>query len=194
MLNRTLLIYDDKLYRRLDDRRGGFYYYPDTGNMELFDLLNYQVYPFELMPSININARSTKISPDRSKLALAHLYNPVIEVYDINNKTLKTFNYSKDNNIKKRFSVNKYNSDNLIEYYDFIDVTNDHIYVLYRGEKYTTKSRSCLIKKYNWQGNLVSIFKINEKYDISKFFIDSSSNVLIAQSYNNDSVYRFKLH
>ncbi|MEP1139273.1 MAG: hypothetical protein ABJH44_03515, partial [Balneola sp.] len=75
----------------------------------------------------------------------------------------------------------------------FIDVTNDKIYVLYRGEKYSEKSRDCIIKVFDWEGRLLNEYSISKKYDLSKFFTDEKNKILYGQSYTKDALYKFKL-
>jgi hypothetical protein len=147
------------------------------------------------MPSININARSTKISPDRTKIAMSHLYSPVIEVIETENLKKRTIiEEDLESKIKKEFRLDSYKNENLIEYYDFIDVSNDYIYVLFRNEKYSSKNRSCIIKKFTWNGVHVKDYLIGKDYDISKFFVDEERQVIIAQSYSLDAVFKFNFN
>lgn len=183
--------YDDKFYGRLDNKRGGFIYNSELKSFELFDLKNYTVVPDLLLPSVNINARSSKISPDRTKMALAHLYAPVLEIVDIRTKEVKTIYHTDER--KEQYRSEDVVDDNLIEYYDFMDVTNDNIYVLYRGEKYSGESRGCLVKVFDWNGAFLREYSISKKYDLSKFFVDGKNNILYGQSYNNDALYKFKM-
>ncbi|MEO9887517.1 MAG: hypothetical protein ABJR05_09070 [Balneola sp.] len=189
--NNFIGTYDDRFYKQLDNKRGGFIYNSETENFELFELKNYTVVPNQLLPSININARSSKISPDRTKIALAHLYAPVLEVVDIATKKVKTIYHTDER--KTQYRSEDLIDDNLIEYYDFIDVTNDKIYVLYRGEKYSEKSRDCIIKVFDWEGRLLNEYSISKKYDLSKFFTDEKNKILYGQSYTKDALYKFKL-
>lgn len=185
--------YDDKLYQQLDDERGFFEYNSTTDSLILVEVQNYTVLPDNLMASININGRLSQINKRRSTVISAHLYNPVIEVIDLSSMIVKKIINGKSNTVKYAFRLIDYERDNLVEYYDSIDLGNDYIYVLFRGEKYTSEKRPCIIEKYTFDGLLVNRYIIDKKYDISKIVVDEERQVLLGRSSSQDSFYEFRM-
>src|SRR5699024_8372286 len=51
--------YDDRFSKRLNKKRGGFYYHQRTDNFKTFPLFNLTMEPYEVIPATNINARAS---------------------------------------------------------------------------------------------------------------------------------------
>lgn len=72
-------------------------------------------------------------------------------------------------------------------------VSGDFIYLLYCGKKMSDplKTQANIIEKYDWNGNLISKYKLDR--DIIDFFVEKQSIVAIGQNEDIYHIYKYKL-
>lgn len=190
--NTLVGIYDDYFDKRLDERRGGFYYNIDSQNYELVQLENLKIEPYEVMPATNINAKMPAISPDRSKLAIVSVYSPLIEILNLNTKEVTKINLDKDS-YKTEFLLDDFKERKLNLHYTFVHASNEYIYLLYSGQpEEVSDQEERYIRVITWGGDPVSQYTIPAKYSLSSFFVDENARSIYGQSLENDAMYRFK--
>jgi len=195
-VNDTLItgIYDDHFTKRIDEKRGVFLYYPGTGSYELLPVRNFSIEPYEAMPATNINAKAIAVSPDRTRLAIVSVFNPLLEVVDLENKSVTEYILNEDTFKEDKFDLEKFISREEIQHYGFVDATEKYLYLLYSGyPENTATEHEQKIHVLNWNGTPVKQYLIPEEYSLTSFFIDEQNNELIGHSIPDDKAYKFSL-
>lgn len=193
-INRSLIVgvYDDNFNQRLDKKRGLFYYNVQENNYELIPLFNSEIEPYEVMPATNINAKIPTIAPDRSKLAIANIYNPLIEIVDLKNKLIKRV-VVEAKEIKKHFTLEEYKNEELVTYFKFAYSTDSRLYFLYAGiSENESEDYPQYLQIMNWSGEPLGYYEIPKEYNLTSFFVENSKT-LVGHSYINDALYTFDL-
>lgn len=189
--NKTLLgIYDDRFNKQLDERRGGYYYYPKLDTFKTFPLFNLKIRPYEIMPAMNINARMPAVSPDRGKLAVIMMHYPGLEIFDIKSHSLTRYLLD-PNPPRDTFDLKAFKKGEVTEYYPFIYSTNSYIYLLYTGHTASDYKYETKIQIMDWNGNPHAQYLIPAKYALSMFVVDEKNQHFYGLSYPNDAIYKF---
>lgn len=183
-------IYDDKFYRALDQRRGGFYYFPYSETFEIIELHNLQIDPYEVMPATNINSRIAVSSPDGSKFAIVLTYSPLLEIFDTGSTTPKRY-YLGSTTPQNIFELESFKDEELIEYYTFIDSSDKYIYLLFSGNHYSETPLENKIQVIDWDGNPIKEYIIPQNYGLNMFKVDEENSTIYGLSYSNDAIYKF---
>ncbi len=198
-INNTLLagMYDDHFSKQLDEKRGLFFYHPDTKKFITVPLYNYKVEPYKTIsvaiPASNANARGAAIKPDRTKIALISLMYPMLEILDINSSNVKRY-LLKEKLPELPFKVRAIRKRKIINYYNNLTVSNNHIYLLYFGgtlSEYVTPHPT-RIQVLDWKGHPQAQYLIPAEYTIVKFIVDEKNKVFYGLSYVKDAIYKFE--
>lgn len=191
-INDSLLIgmVEDRFTKRLDEKRGYFYFYANEGQFELLPLLNLSVDRYELHPAMNINARGAHITPDRSKVVMPYSYVPLIDILDVSTKNISTIKTS-DIAIDTTFSLEKFNDETLVEYYSGVYATNDRFYVGYSGQ-IPSDEQELLIQELDWTGKVLNQYLIGKEFAVGQFIVDEANSTIYGISYELDAIYTFK--
>lgn len=183
-------VYDDRFDKQLDKKRGGFYYNAKTDTFHTFPLNNLEIQPYEMISATNINARMPAISPTGSKVAIIMLHFPQLSILDVG--SFATNSYLLDSNPPEvTFDLEAFKKGEVIEYYRYIDVTNNYIYLLYSGNRIKNDAGETRIQVIDWQGNPSNQYLIPAKYKLSMFVVDEKNKQFYGLSYPNDAIYRF---
>lgn len=185
-------MYDDQFYQQLDGRRGGFYYYTKSDTFETFSLYNLKIKPLEVLPATNVNARTSAISPDHSKLAFVMSNSPKLEIFQVG--STKPHRFLLDSNPPKDiFDLKTFKERENIEYYRYVDVTNNYIYLLYSGFRHNERDEAhqTRIQVLDWEGNPQAQYLIPAKYNLVTFIVDEKNKMFYGVSYINDAIYKF---
>lgn len=190
-INDSLLIgmVEDRFTKRLDEKRGYFYFHANERRFDLLPLLNLSLDGNDLYGSININARGAHITPDRSKVVMPYSYVPLIDILDVNTKKITTIKTS-DIVYKTTFSLDEFNNNSLIEYFRVVYATNDRFYTSYSGEK-PSDEQNLLIREYDWTGKVLGQYMIGKDYEIGEFIVDEANSTIYGISYELDAIYAF---
>lgn len=188
----SLLIgmYEDRFTKRLDEKRGYFYFHANDSQFELLPLLNLSLDQNELYPSININARGAHITPDRSKVVMPYVYMPMIDILDVKTKTITTLQLN-EIPMETTFSLDDFNKDQLIEYYDAIYTTDEWIYVSYIG-KIPSDDQDMVIRVMDWSGKVHNQYRIGQEYAIGGFVVCEANMTIYGISDELDAIFEFK--
>lgn len=191
-VNDSLLIgmYEDRISRRIDEKRGYFYYYADEGRFETISLTNLEIDRKDYHASININSRLAHISPNRLMVVMAYLYVPRIDILAVETKTIKTL-INDDIPSVTSFSLDDFNSQSLIEYYDAVYATDERIYVSYIGQ-IPSDDREMLIRVMDWSGSVLAQYVIAKEYNIIRFVVDETNSTIYGYSNGLDAIFEFK--
>lgn len=190
-INDSLLIgmVEDRLTKRLDEKRGYFYFHSNERRFDLLPLLNLSLDGNDLYGSININARGAHITPDRSKVVMPYVYVPLIDILDVNSKKITTIKTS-DVVYKTTFSLDEFNNDTLIEYFRLVYTTNDRFYASYSGEK-PSDEQNILIREYDWKGKVLNQYVMGKEFAVGQFIVDEANSTIYGISYELDAIYKF---
>lgn len=186
--------YDDRFSKRLNKKRGGFYYHPRTDNFNTFPLFNLTIKPYEVMPATNINARSSDISPNRSKFASVMMHYPGLEIFDLNsdiNDNPKRYMLDSDPP-SVVYDLNTFKEDGYLAYYLDVEASDNYIYLLYLGNKLDDRAHQTYIKVLNWKGKPHKQYLIPSKYNLSMISVDEKNQYFYGLSYSNDAIYKFE--
>jgi hypothetical protein len=191
-INDSLLIgmVEDRLTKRLDEKRGYFYFHANERRFDLLPLLNLSLDGNDLYGSININARGAHITPDRSKVVMPYVYVPLIDILDVNTKNIITI---KTSNVvyETTFILDEFNNDTLIEYFRLVYATNDRFYASYSGEK-PSDEQNILIREYDWKGKVLNQYMISKEFAVGQFIVDEANSTIYGISYELDAIFEFK--
>jgi hypothetical protein len=184
-------LYDDTSYERVDGKRGYYVYDPETSKIDTYPMTNLQVEPYSLNGVMNINSRWGDISPQTGKLAVTLFYYPLLEVFDLDTGNSNKFYMSPPPN-DKTFSLDRYQSEDITDYYSYIDATDSRLYLLYSGyPKNEKEQHRQLIQVISWQGEPIEQFLIPKKYKLAMFVVDEDNNRILGISHQNDRAYQF---
>lgn len=196
-VNDTMImgVYDDHFYKKLDGLRGGFYYYPETGEVETFPLYNLSIEPNEpdnVMPATNFNARTSSISPDRSKFATVMVNFPGLEIFGVGSDSPTRYLLDADPP-PATLDLKTYKQGEFIQYYNYIETTNNYIYLLKTGilDKNWDSAYQTRIQVIDWKGNPQAQYIIPDKYSIAMFVVDEKNERFYGISHINDAAYIF---
>lgn len=185
-------IYDDHFSKKLDKKRGIFLYNTEENEYELLNLKNIEVVPFEEMPATNVNAKMPTLSPDRTKLAIVNVHNPLLEIVDLKTKQVKEYKLAGEE-IRSQYLLEDFKDGEVVQYYTFAYSTDQYLYLLYKG--YPEKeagSQSDFIQVYTWDGKPVNHYEISSKYALSSFYVDERERSIIGHSLEYGQVYKFE--
>ncbi|WP_020402289.1 hypothetical protein [Gracilimonas tropica] len=187
-------IYDDRFDKRLDEKRGVFFFHIEENSYELLQLNNIEITPYEVMPAININAKMPTLSPDRTKIALASVHNPILEIVDLEKRQVKELKIEGED-ILENYPLEDFKDGEAIQYYTFISSTEKHLYLLCKGysENNTEAGSDYYIQVYSWEGEPVNQYEVPSGIALSSFFVNEEDAVLIGHSLENGQTYKFKL-
>lgn len=183
-------VYDDHFNKQLDEQRGGFYFYPSTGEFQTFSLDNLEIEPYENMPATNINARVPAISPDRSKMAIAMMHYPQITIFNVKDSTRKS-HLTNSNPPDDKFKLENFKDGDVTEFYSSIYTTNNYIYLLYSGYKVKESPHPKKIQVLDWHGNPQAQYLIPAEYNVSSFIVDEKNQQFYTLSYPKDTIFKF---
>ncbi len=126
-------------------------------------------------------------------MATVLVRSPKMELFEIGSTTPIRYLLGSDPP-DDRFRLEEYQDGEVTDYYKYMQVTNESIYLLYSGYKKNEEQeqKEQFIRVLNWQGSPKAQYLIPEKYELSTFVVDEEHNVLYGSSYNNDSIYTFK--
>ncbi|GAA5521088.1 TolB-like 6-bladed beta-propeller domain-containing protein [Aliifodinibius salicampi] len=187
-------VYDDRFSKQLDEKRGGFYYYPKSGEFETFSLYNLRIEPYEMNPASNLNARITTISPDRNKIASLMVHYPGLEVVHLDSTADPSRYLLADAPPKHTFDLEDFKEDKIMTYYKSIYSTDRHLYLLYAGiqEEDFYNSHETRIQVLDWDANPIREFKIPAKYSLDMVMVDEEDQRFYGwDNTENDAVYKF---
>jgi len=186
-------IYDDNFSKRLNEKRGVFFYYQKSGTYELLELNNIDLDPYEAMPATNINAKMPTLSPDRKRLAIASVHNPILEIVDLERKKVKEFKLE-GKEVIENYRLEDFKDGEATQYFTFAYSTVDHIYLLYKGySENNTEEKPDFIKIYTWDGDPVGKYEIPFGYAISSFYLNEEKGELTGHSLENGKTFNFEL-
>ncbi|MCC5905548.1 MAG: hypothetical protein JJU13_05045 [Balneolaceae bacterium] len=184
-------IYDDRGDQTLGlEKRVGFYADAGSSELKVFPLYNLEIEPFDRSSEMNLNARFPVISPDRTKIAVIMRSYPKLEIFEAGSKTPTRFIL--DEPPGDRFDLEDYRSGNHIHFYNYMDATDDYIYLLYSGYKAYEEGRDQKIRIMDWEGNPITQYLIPGEYELTTFDVDEENRQIYGSSYSNDAVYRFE--
>lgn len=109
------------------------------------------------------NAGELAYSRQLNRMAFAYRLHPVIDIYDMNGRIINQLRLASDTFDDSTLDEADFEELNPIHTVDVTTSTND-IYALYLGRKYAdinSNSVASLIYRLNWNGNVISQYKIN---------------------------------
>lgn len=182
---------EDRFFKQINQKRDGFYYNAPKNKFIILPLFNLKMKPYDKLSEANLNNRVARLSPDRSKLAFAMMYYPIVEVFDVGSK--KPIRFLIDSNPPKGpFNLSDFKKGKLIKYFLGLHVTNNYLYLLSSvkmGNKYQKKGQLILVM--DWKGNLKEKYLIPEKYDLNWINVDERNQRIYGISYDQDKAYEF---
>lgn len=192
LINDSLLIgmYEDRFDKRLDEKRGFFYYQINTRMFDILSLTNLYMDTYNLNASMNINARGSDITPNRSKVVMPYLFIPQIDIIDVHNKSVESITLE-GLPLKSTFSLEDFNNERIIQYYGSTYVTNDKIYVKYIG-KIPAENQDYVIQVMDWSGDVQAQYIIGNEYKLIRFIVDEENSIIYGLSSELDALYEFK--
>ncbi len=131
-----------------------------------------------------------KIKPDKSRFVKSYIYSPFINIYDENTKLL--FSIGKDKYSIPEINKNGEFSQESEIYYSNIFLSNNFIYALNQNCKLKemNNSKDVEIEVFDWDGNAVCKYRLNEGIIASgAFVIDEINNMIYTVYPKNDSSY-----
>jgi hypothetical protein len=182
-------MYEDRMTKQLDEKRGIFYLYADEGRHEFFPLLNLSVDRFDLHASMNINARGSSITPDRSKVVMTYRFAPLIDILEVQTQTIITEQIDSIP-MDMIFNLDDFKNDALVEYYGSVVATDERFYVVFTG-RVPTEDQDMLIRVVDWSGNVLAQYIIGHEFELGTFIVDEPNSTIYGLSWEQDAIYEF---
>ncbi len=188
--------FDDRFDKKLKDKAGLYYYYPDSSEFDtysLFDLNIKNLPPKYFMAETNLNARQLSMAPNRQKFAIAMVHYPRLDLFTSGSATPTTY-LTASNPPDTTFNLDQYKEGKVTEYYSNLYVTNNKMYLLYHGisKERRRGEHSSFIQVIDWNGNPIEHYFIPSKYSLSLIVADEANNKFYGLSTYNDAIYQFK--
>lgn len=183
-------MYSDHSYRRLNGKKGGFYYFPKTNRFETFELTNLTIEPFHSTDESNLNARFPILSHDRKKFAFLTRFAPIFEALNVGSESVNTF-FIESYPETHVYSLEAYRNFELTHYYDFAYSAERYIYLLNRGEPFSLEPQESKIQVLDWDRNPIAQYIVPKEYGLNMFVVDEGKEMFYGLSYTNDAIYRF---
>lgn len=183
-------MYSDHHHRRLDGKKGGFYYFPKTEKFETFELANLTIDPFSVTDESNLNARFPVLSHDRKKFAFLMRFAPIFETVDVGYGSVSMF-FIESYPETTVYSREAYRDFELTVYYDFAYSAEKYIYLLYRGKPFSLEPQESMIQVLDWDRNPIAQYIVPKEYGLNMFVVDEDRETFYGLSHTNDAIYRF---
>jgi hypothetical protein len=174
---------EDRFYHQINRKRNGFYYDAQKDKLTILPLQNLKIKPNKKFPEVNLNNREARLSPDRSKLAFAMMYYPMVEIFEVGSD--KPVQYLLDNPPEGPFKLSAYKENKLTKYFLGLYVSNKYLYVL--GSKKNDQE----IFVMDWNGNPVNKYLIPDQYDLNWITVDEKNKLIYGISYDQGGVFKF---
>lgn len=185
-------MYDDRFYKKLDQKRGLFHYNSDTGDFETYNLKNIEVYPVQTMAAMNANNRTMAISPDRTKAVFSMMFYPLVEFFDI--KNLNKSEILMSNKIPELpLELADFQDRKWAEFFIHAYALNQNVYLLESFKNRDVSRDFQKIKVIDWDANPVAQYIIPGEYSLNSIVVDRKQEILYGISYSNDAAYKFDL-
>jgi hypothetical protein len=181
---------DDRIFKRFNEKRCGFYFNAETENLTILPLYNLQIEPHDDLAELNLNTREARVSPDGKKLAFAMMHYPMVEVFK--NGSIQRFQYYMDKNLPEGpfFKLKKFKERNLPVYYEDLFVTNKRIYLLGSKVSNNKNEKGQHVFVMDWEGNPESHYVLPIDYALSWISVDEENRTIYGISYKNDQAYK----
>lgn len=188
-------IYDDRLEQQLDERRGAFLLDSNSEDFELIKLHNLEITPYDIMAETNLNANFTAINQQRNQAVIVSRFYPLLEIIDLESGNIVQQFKTDKNPPDTKFNLDSFNSDELTSYYQYVNTTSEHIYLLYNGfeEHKMNEPQQRVIQILSWAGEPIARYTIPAEYDIQLFTVDESAQRIFAVSHTRDALFKFDL-
>lgn len=189
--NKYAGMFDDRFLNQLNNQRSGFYYEIEQDSLTILPLKNLEIQPYELYPEANLNNRTMRVSPDRSKLAFAMMYYPMVEIFETGGAE-EPVQYLIDSNNPSEgpFKLRDYKENNLTEYFIGLYTSDKYLYVL-GAKNNESEDKGQYIFVMNWEGNAERKYLIPDEYDLNFITVDEKNKFIYGISYDHVGVYRF---
>ncbi len=194
LINDSLIagILDDTPYSfNGDGKKRIFRFNYKSGRVETKDLRKFSVATSDILIQMNVNARVVDALEDRSKIVIASVYTPIVEIYDIKTNSVRELNFGNENNFifdPLEFKDNQYDT-----YSRYVRATEDKFYLLFSSDPLDHVHSKNLIKSYNWDGTLYDEYNLPENVSFTVFDINSSGSEIIGINFLEDKLYKFSL-
>jgi len=195
----VLKLNDSVLIGTGPDAKGEFFIYnsnSDYFEWQSFNLCGIDDIFLEKLKSNNLLSEykmgKIKIKPDESKFVKSYIYLPVISVYNNNAELL--FSIKNEQFDLPEIENNIFSQESNI-YYTNIFLTDSFIYALNQNCSlmYMGKSKDVEIDVFDWNGNAVCRYKLNEGIVASgAFAVDEPNNMIYTINPKNDNSYYSK--
>ena len=186
-------VYDSRNEIGPKGKTGACHYFPNMDSVSTASLFNVNLEPFRIVPAMNVNARLADFSANKKKMVVVMKRSPKIEILNFSD-TLSLERYSSaphtDIDTLNTFKLEAYQSKELTLYYQYLQITDQYIYLLYSGYQ-ENRSKEQKIRVIDWNGNKIAQYQIPDKYDLSSFEVDEAKEEFYGSSYANDAIYKF---
>lgn len=186
-------MYDDQFQKRLDQKRGLFIYNDEKKNFDLFEIANFSIEPYELMPSVNINARAVAISGDRKKIVALGVHNPIMEIFDLVSNEIKEITLE-GYSLTQNFDLSSFKDRTVKRYFLHAVGTHNNFYALFSGYSETDDAERFKVLVFNWEGKLTKEVVLPEGNKLSSISVDEDLEVIYGHSIDEDVIYKYYLN
>lgn len=177
-------INDDRPEQLLDSKSGWVKLDTNLENFTTFPMYNINTEPYDMIAEMNLSIWLPARSPERNKVAAVMRYAPKLEIRVA------------DSDENREFLLDAEQPENPVEYeafyegevtmyYKYMDATDKYIYLLKPAEN-TDYSMQVL----EWDGTPKAQFTIPASYELARFTVDETRNLIYGLSYHHDKIFR----
>jgi hypothetical protein len=192
--------FDDRSISMLEPKQGNSYLQIGAFNNAVFTTENSKFTPEVL---VHLNRSSMAVHPEKEYLVKAHLYTPIIQIFNSNRGLIKEINTDEDFLLSYRIefdtreNINRFLRTKETKYaYLSVAASNDKIYALYsdRSEASTDsdieRTLGNILHIFDWDGKLIDVLQLNTA--VNRIHYDTYSQKLFGiNMYDNFSLVKF---
>ena len=157
------------------------------------------IYPLRLKNARGVPITGTfAVNPTHNRMVYAYKYAKIVKFMDLEAQTIRTLNFQQSSFDEKTLNIADGLDQNVTYYMEAIP-TEDYVYITYSGRtpmvvanEVNKGNRYMYIEKYDWNGNPISIYKLNE-FSVYPAIDEDSLQLVLCCYYYDDPFVVFHL-
>ena len=179
-------IYDDRPEQLLDSKSGWVELDANLENFTTFPMYNMKTEPYDMIAETNLNIWWPARSSEHNKVAAVMRYAPKLEIRVAGSDETREFLLDSEQP-ESPVDYEAFYDDEVTQYYEYLDATDDYIYLLN-----TAENTDYTMQVLEWDGTPKAQFTIPASYELVRFTVDETRNLIYGLSYHHDKVFRLE--
>ena len=177
-------INDDRPEQLLDSKLGWVELDTNLENFTTFSMYNIKTEPYDMIAEMNLSIWWPARSPERNEVAAVMRYAPKLEIRVAGSDETREFLLDTEQP-ESPVDYEAFYEDEVTMYYEYMDATDEYIYLLKPAV-----NTDYTLQVLEWDGTPKAQFTIPESYELARFTVDETQNLIYGLSYHHDKVFR----